>query len=157
MEFRTQYKVDEALQSETARQLFFSVMLKKKWIGIAGFWIASGLSVVLIPEMGGAPTGVLFAVSLILTSMWVKTYFMVQKSSIDYLRTIEDNLTTLTINKDEMNISNSNGSKRIAWEKVDKIVETKSFFVPMIGKVPLICLPKDKLSNEASDFLRKVS
>jgi len=155
MEFETQYPVDEALQSEAAKELFFSVMLKKKWIGIAVFWIASGLSFMVVPEMGWAPTGVLLAVSFVLTSMWIKTYLMIQKSSKEYLRTIDDPLTTLKISREEMDISNSNGSKRIKWEKVERIEETKSFFVPMIGKAPLICLPKEKLTSEVLDFLRQ--
>ena len=155
MEFETQYPATEALQRTAAKQLFFSVMLKKKWIGILAFWIATGLSLFAVSELGWALTGILFAVSFVLSVMWVKTYFMFQKQANDYLKTIDDPLTTLRINKEEFNISNSNGNKRITWNKIDRISETNDFFVPFIGKVPLICLPKDKLSREVADFLRE--
>lgn len=153
MEFEIQYPVTEALQRTASKQLFFSVMLKKKWIGILAFWIAAGLSLFAVSEIGWALTGILLAVSFVLTVMWVKTYFMFQKQANDYLKTIDDPMTTLRINKKEFNISNSSGNKRITWNKVDRISETKGFFVPFIGKVPLICLPKDKLSREVSEFL----
>ena len=156
MEFETHYPATEELQQKAAKQLFFSVLLKKKWIGILAFWIASGLSLFAVAELGWALTGILLGVSFILTSMWVKTYFMFQKQAKDYLKTIEDPLTTLKINREEMDVSNSNGSKRITWDKVDRVAETKDFLVPLIGKTPLICLPKDKLSHEVSAFLRQL-
>ena len=155
MEFETQYPVTDALQRTAAKQLFFSVMLKKKWIGILAFWIAAGLSLFTVSELGWALAGILLAVSFVLTVMWVKTYFMFQKQANDYLKTIDDPLTTLRINKEEFDISNCNGNKRITWNKIDRISETKDFLVPFIGKVPLICLPKDRLSREVSDFLRE--
>ena len=142
MEYRSQYLVTEELQKQGSRQLFFSVALGKKWIGVTFLWLLSIFALSAASMIGWIAGAALLGVSLVLTLLWVKTYFALQKNAIDYLKTVDDPTTNLLITEEFMEVSNSSGSKKVLWEKVEKLEETEDFLIPMVGKVPIICLPR---------------
>lgn len=156
MNFETRYTATDVLQKKAAKQLFFTVFLGRKWIGLGAFWVVAGASVAVVPSSGWTIPCILFTAGFILTVMWVKTYFMLLRNSRDYLQMIDDPTMTLKIDDVDLEISASNGSRKTAWSKMDRIVETNDFLIPMIGKIPIICLPKSELTDETAAFVRQV-
>jgi hypothetical protein len=128
--------------------MFVAVYLKKKWIGIVVFFVLSIFTLIYREEFGWVPFAVFGSLTFIIITMWIKTYKALQDNAKSYLRTISDPRTTLVIDDQEMEISNSNGMRRITWDTVDRFVSTKDFVIPIAGKVPLICLPKAELNAE---------
>lgn len=155
MNFETSYTVTEELQMEAAKQMFLTVYLKRKWIPILALWIVGGISFLWVDEIGWLLTGTLLTVASMLTVMWVKTYFKLQENSMINFRTMNDPLVTLTITREDLEISSSSGSRRIAWNKVDEVAETKDFLIPMIRKLPMMCLPKEHLTTEVFEMIRR--
>jgi hypothetical protein len=153
MHHQTQYSVTPDLQAQAAKQMFIAVFVKKKWIGVLMFYIISIFTLIFHTEFGWVPFAIFGSITFILTSMWIKTYLKVQENAKTYLRTISDPTTQLIINDQEMQISNSNGMRRLTWDTVDRFVSTRDFVIPMTGNVPLICLPKSELTTEVIDWL----
>ncbi len=154
MHHEAQYDVTPEVQRLAAKQMFIAVYLKKKWIGIAFFAIISIFTIIYSHEFGWIPFAVFGSITFILTSMWIKSYFALQENAQSYLRTIGEPKNVLTITDDEMVISNSNGMKRIVWDTIDRFVITQDFVIPIVGKVPIICLPKSELSSEVIAWFR---
>ena len=128
--------------------MFVAVYLKKKWIGIIMFFAISIIALIYRDEFGWVPFSIFGSLSIIITTMWIKTYLTLQENAKAYFRTISDPKTTLVIDDKEMHISNFNGMRRFTWDTVDRFVITEDFVIPIAGKIPLICLPKSELSPE---------
>lgn len=152
MNHQTQYSVTPELQALAAKQLFLAVYLKKKWIGIALFFAISIFTLTYHAELGWVPFAIFGSVTFILITMWIKSYFKVQKNAQTYLRTISDPTTDLSIDDNEMQISNANGMRKITWDSVDKFVSTQDFLILITGDLPLICLPKAALTPEVIEW-----
>ncbi len=132
--------------------MFIAVYLKKKWIGILMFLAISIFTLIFQSEFGWVPFAVSGSITFILITMWIKGYLKVQENAKTYLRTISDPTTNLIISDQEMQISNSNGMRRLAWDTVDRFVLTSDFVIPITGNVPLICIPKSELSSEVIEW-----
>lgn len=154
MEYQAKYNVTADLQRQAIKELFFAVFLKRKWIGIVVLAFFFVLSLVFVEHTDWILPSILGIGVMFLSVMWIKTYYMLQAQAEDYLRTLDDPLTTVNMTDSELEVRSSSGSKRLKWEMIDRVVESTNFYIPMIGKVPFICLPKANLSKPMSSILR---
>ncbi len=154
MEFKTEYRVTEAVQTAAARQMFHAVYLRKKWVGM----LAMAVIGVALWFQGSSPAREIgladMMVAVVLVVLWVKTYVRVIGNSRTALRTLSDDLVTLRMGDEGMEMEMADSRRKLAWEKVDRVVETKDFMILMAGRLPVASLPKGALGVEMVEWLR---
>lgn len=146
MKQHVQYVVDASMQRLAMKQLFFAVYFKRRWIGILVMVVLSGICYGLNDEVGWVPFAIFSSISMVLISLWVITYVKVHENAQSYLRTIQDPLHDFTMDEELLEVSNTNGMKRVMYAHIDRLVQTEDFYIPMVGKVPIICVPKSALN-----------
>lgn len=156
MQFETRYEVTESLQSKAVAQLFFSVYLKRKWIGVVLLYVAALLSVLAGAAIGFALTGFLAALGFVLTWMWVRSYQKMQQQGRAYIEALNGSELAVTLADSGVLIANAAGSQRVAWQELGGIAESKDFIILLIDRNPLICLPKSALNTEVIEWLRQL-
>lgn len=156
MQFETRYKVTESLQSKAVAQLFFSVYLKRKWIGVVLLCLAALLSVLAGAAIGFALTGFLAALGFVLTWMWVRSYQKLQQQGRAYIEALNGSELSVTLADSGVLIASAAGSQRVAWQQLGGIAESKDFIILLIDRNPLICLPKNILNAEVIEWLRQL-
>ena len=102
----------------------------------------------MVSEFGWAPTGILFGISFMLTVTWVKAYLSLKKQALEILDLSGDPTTKIKIEDDCLEVSSNVGSRRLKWEKINRIEKSKDFLIPMSKSVPLICIPLESLPPE---------
>ena len=154
MDFRTEYRVTEAVQTAAARQMFYAIYLRKKWIGI----VAMAVIGVVLWFQGWSPAREIgladMIVAGVLAALWVKTYYQVIGNSRTALRTLSDDQVTLTMGDEGMEMEMADSRRKLLWDKVDRVVETKDFMILMAGRLPVASLPKAELGGEVVEWLR---
>jgi hypothetical protein len=154
MEFRTEYRVTEAVQTAAARQMFHAVYLKKKWV----WMVAMAVIGVVLWFQGWSPAREIgladMIVAGVLAVLWVKTYVRVVANARTALRTLSDDLVTLRMGDEGMEMEMADSRRRLLWEKVDRVVETGDFMILVTGRLPVASLPKAALGVEVVEWLR---
>lgn len=123
-------------------------------MGIVLLAVLSVICFFLSEPLTYIPSAVLAAFAVALIILWVKSYIVLVKQSQEYLKTVDGNENHLVVDEEGFEISNSNSSKKIKWEKIDGIAESEDFVMPLNGKFALICIPKAIIGDETSEFFR---
>ena len=149
-----QYKVTEALQTKAAKEMFLTVYVGKNWI-VIGMLIFVSLYSLSTYSLHTQFKYFIIPATILFISIWITSYYKLISNSKTYLETINgDNTQTLELTDEGMNIKLSNNSRNIHWSKIDKILESKSFFIFLYKKLPLICIPKEILKNDINEVLQ---
>ncbi|MFT4901985.1 MAG: hypothetical protein ACI81V_001267 [Lentimonas sp.] len=157
MNIETQYEVTERLQHDAVKQLFFAEYLKRKWIVIVALWLAAALSILPGAAIGFALTGFLAALGFVLTWIWAKNYTTLQKQGRDYLQAWDSPSTKLQINDAGLEISRGGASpQKFTWAQIERVIESKEFFIPLTNGNPVLFIPKSALKQEMQQQLRQL-
>ncbi len=155
MHFETEYTLTPELQHATIKQMFFVVLLKKRWWGIAGLWLLAGASFLVVGVITWAMPALLCAIAFMQTALWLKAYFHAQKQARGMLAGLEDPRVILKFDDAAVVFSGSNGSKRFKWKEFDLGLESEDFIFLLVGKAPVLSLPKAHLDEPVRQWLRQ--
>lgn len=156
MHYQTSYQLDEDLVISSTKQTFFSVYLKKKWIGILGFYLLA-LLLWITPDSPEAQVlgYIVLAVASVLTILWMKSYFAMLSHAKSAFHAQGGGLIEVTIDDEQITLTSPSASRTVKLDKVTKVIETKDFLILMTHKTPVFTPLKKELNPEAISWLLK--
>jgi hypothetical protein len=156
MQFETRYSVTSRLQSQAVAQLFFSIYLKRKWLGFVLVWTAALLSVLAGAAIGFALTGFLAALGFVQSLIWGLSYQRLQRQGRAYAAAFNGTQLLLQLDATGLLITTPAGSQRIEWCKLSQIVHSKNFVILLLDGNPLLFIPHSALNGNVIDWLDRL-
>lgn len=155
MKFSATYTVTPRLQDDSVKQFFWHVLLRPQIGGllsmVAVLLAFIGFDLPYRPWVIGFGSGVL----LFACATWCRTYLQIIAQARSGLRLMENPQVVVTLDDSCIEYASSTGTRRHAWDKIERLIATKDFVILMHGKLPLLSLPKACLSSEALAFMQQ--
>ena len=154
MKYHTNYQVDEELSLLAAKQSFFKVYLKKKWLLIIAIFIGSIIIIFNTASSDNQLAGHIgLALSAMLTTLWVKSYYSMLSHSRSAYQTTGGGMMKVDITDETISITTEGNSRRIKMDMVTDVKETKDFLVLISKKTPVFMPLTKELSPEVRIWL----
>ncbi|MBC2600972.1 YcxB family protein [Puniceicoccus vermicola] len=151
--YEVRYSLTPQLQRQAAHEMFFNVILGKKWMGVVGFAAASLVCLMFSDVIPWVFPAVFLGLTLYLLFVWIRGYFLLRKKSLEALKSVESTETLLVLEGHGLTVWVGSGARTAGWSDMSGLVETKNFFMPLENKLPVVCIPKRAMGEEAKDFL----
>ncbi len=155
MKFSATYEVTPRLQDDSVKQFFWHVLLRPQLGGLLS--MVAVLLAFIGFDLPYKPWGIGFCSGLLLfaCATWCRTYFQIIAQARAGLKLMENPKVVITLDDACIEYASSTGTRRHAWDKIERCIETKDFVVLMHGKLPLLSLPKASLPSEALAFMQQ--
>jgi len=153
-EFKAKYEVTQQLQDDSVKQFFWNLLLRPLRITrlCLVLFILLGFLFFDLPYKQWL-VGFIGGLLLFLVIAWAKSYFNMIKHARKGLEMMDSPQVEIWLNESLIQYTSSTGTRRHQWDKVERIEATKDFLILMNGKLPLLSIPKSRLSGEALHFM----
>tara|TARA_R100000027_G_scaffold61554_3_gene52973 strand:+ start:4353 stop:4832 length:480 start_codon:yes stop_codon:yes gene_type:complete len=151
MNIRSHYQLTPAFQKRAAHEMFFDVILRRKWMGVVGFGIAGCICLAMTPTVPWVFSLVFLGLALYLLFVWGRGYWMLRKQAVALVQSLRDQEVSVEVDEECLRVVMDGGVREIKWSEVDEVVESKSCLILVVGKQPAVCLPLDLFSTEEVD------
>lgn len=155
MKFSATYEITPKLQDDSAKQYFWSILLRPRMGAILAFLaLLPGMIFLEFPYKPWI-VGFFSAAVLFLVIVWVRAYFQIIAMARAGLNLMEHPRVEILLDEALIEYVSSTGTRRHQWEKIGEIQETEDFVILVNGKLPLLSLPKACFSSEALTFMKE--
>ncbi|MGE9290332.1 MAG: YcxB family protein [Puniceicoccales bacterium] len=147
------YEMTPELQKRAVNEIFFNVILGRKWMGVAGFAIASVICLGFVEEIPWVFPAVVLGLTIYLLFVWIRGYVLLRKDSLRALGGKDRLEHLLVLDEESLTVRVGEGARHTPWAEISDLVETAHFDILISGKIPVVCIPKEGLDHEARESI----
>jgi hypothetical protein len=156
MPFETTYVVDEQMQMRSVRQMF-GVTLGARLLILMALSVLACVLAMLLPRtfVSGLYIGLVIGMVLATLIVAVQVLRTYRRMGRDFLSLDDDHTIKIVMDEEAIDIRQVAASRRIPWNRVTKVLNTRDFVMLLHGTVLLAMLSKPHLGEEGQAFLRQ--
>jgi hypothetical protein len=154
MTFSTEYRVDTAMQDASLKQSLYVIHIKSKLPTLTFMLILGVVVAIFGVHLHPFKRWFTLGAFVLLGLMWLRPYLELIKMGRASLAMSSEPKCILSFDSSAIELENTTGAKRYVWTELEELVETKDFILLMVGKLSLLCIPKEFLTKEAKLYIK---